>query len=721
MLSDVEFNDLYFSPRDDVVNGFFIPALEESTYYDRASGYFTSSSLVEISVGVCSLASRHGKIRVITSPNLSLEDIEAIRCGYDIRNQVGSAMVRTFSPPDDEKSINRLKLVSELIACGILEIKVAIMRNLDDYPNAIFHPKFGIMEDSEGYFISFTGSMNETRNGLGGNWETLVVSSCKSDLKKAQKMKDMFDDLWNNCDESVFVIDIPEVVDKLISNYRTGELNLGLDMELSGGLKKKQDSIFFKSPGELKKRTYQEDAIDNWMSNGCRGIFNMATGTGKTKTALCALEELYNRHPDQNIFTIVVAPQKHLVDQWAEEIKAFGVIPLVGHSDSINRDWKESLKRKLLLRRSKPTNLCLVTTISSFSSEGIQDWIKDVENLALVLDEAHNMGSDLRLTKLPPNAKYRLALSATIERHGDARGTEALRSYFGEECINLPLESVIGKYLTNYCYYPIVCSYDDLEYAQFIESNERLDTILSNPLSTKADIVKAKNDYIEYSYTLNIRMKSKYDALKALLSSSQKLDHFLIYCGKAKIDSDIDLGGNPADMIDSIDRVIQIVGKKGLGLDVSRITYREDSADRRRIIDEFDKGDISGIVAISCLDEGVDVPSITTAFFMSSSNNPREYIQRRGRVLRLHPNKDVSEIYDMVVLPKSLSQVTIDGLHSGLELKMIAKEVLRMKEFSRVSLNPLKTESLFKDIEYAYGHSIGDIIEKYGDDGDGGC
>ena len=719
-LSEHSFEDYYFSPKDNVVQTFFIPALQSSVRYDRASGYFTSYSLIEVSIGICSMVSRGGKIRVLTSPNLTVEDLQAIRNGYDIKEQVGLSMVRDFEEPSDLGSLDRLSFVSELISRGMLDIKVVLMRNLDDYPTAVFHPKFGIMHDSFGNAVSFTGSMNETRNGLGGNWETVeVTSSDKDGFKKINQLQKIFDDLWNNEDEDAFVIEMPEVVSKLISNYSTGELRLDLDDRLAMRTAMVLQSVYFKSPDYLECRPYQRGAVSNWINGGYRGIFNMATGTGKTKTALLALEQLYNNNPDEGIFTIIVAPQKHLVDQWAREVQSFGVTPLIGHSDSADRNWKDRFKTKALLRKQKRSNSCLITTISSFSSPDVQKWLDDLGPLAIVLDEAHNMGSALRLTKLPENAKYRLALSATLERFKDAKGTESLRNYFGTECINLPLESVIGRYLSNYHYHPIPCSYNELEYSQFIENNERLDAILSNPHSSKILKINAKREYIEYSYTLNIRMESKYESLKALMGSLDGIDHFLVYCGKAKTDPEDDCCAlDHKEMVDSIDRVVQVIGKNGLGFDVSRITYRETSDDRKRIIDEFDRGDISGMVAISCLDEGVDVPSITAAIFMSSSDNPREYVQRRGRVLRLHPGKDHSDIYDMVVMPRPIEDVHLDDSHSGLELKMIAKELRRMIEFSRVSLNPDETEMLMRKIECAYSLSVDDILEEYGEDYD---
>ncbi len=717
-LKDVEFKNFYFPPKDDIIRQFFIPALKNSDRYDRASGYFTSSSLVEISIGVCDLASRGGKIRIITSPRLNQEDISAIKKGYDLIQTVGTSMVNSFENPDDATSLDRISLLSELIAAGILKIKIAVMRNLDDYPDAVFHPKFGIMTDSFGNKAAFSGSMNESKNGMGGNWEFIEVSSASANNEeRIATLSKKFEDLWNNSDESVMVLEMPQVVQDLIGGYRVGEINLDLDKKLLEKYDCIPKSRYFKSPKELIKRPYQKDAIKNWLEHDGRGIFNMATGTGKTKTALCALEELYNDHPDENIFTIIVAPQKHLVDQWGEEVKSFGVIPIIGHSDSSSGMWKDKFRRHMSLYERSPRNSCLITTISSFSSTEIQKWISKIKNLAIVVDEAHNMGSINRLTKLPPNAKYRLALSATIDRHNDALGTEKLKKYFGEECINLPIESAIGTYLANYLYHPIECNYSEEEYSQIVESNEKLDQILSNPYASEREKTSAKNEYIEYSYSLNAKMLSKFSALEKLMMGFENKNHFLVYCGKTKTDEEGDFDKNShSNFLKVIDKASRILGLNGLGFKISRITYEENAQERKRIIKEFDNGEIDGIVAISCLDEGIDIPSIRTAVIMSSNNNPREYIQRRGRVLRLSPGKDYADIYDLIVIPKSLDSDRSLGEHSGLEMKALSKEILRMKEFSRISLNPEETENVFKRISKAYKITIEDLLNTYGED-----
>lgn len=717
-LKELNTADIYFPPKDNVITDFFIPALKCCTRYDRATGFFTSSALIEVSVGVCDLAKRGGKIRVITSPRLYPDDVKAIRLGYERKQVIGDSMIKHFEEPDDSESLDRLALLAELISKGILEMKIAVMKNLDDYPDAMFHPKFGVLYDSNGDRLAFTGSMNASKNGLGGNWDHISVESTDS-VSRINHLERKFDDLWNGKDETVEIMEVPKVAKDLIDSYKRDKSMLNIDEILLDkyGISSGPESVFFKSPEWLNKnkRDYQELAIEKWIENGYRGIFDMATGTGKTKTALRALERLYN-NATEPIFTVIVAPQKHLVNQWAEEVMEFGVIPTVGHSDSKNRSWKDTFSKQVLLFKSRPKNQCIITTVASFSTTEFQNQLSTIPNLAVVIDEAHNMGSDNRLKKLPESAKYRLALSATMERYKDKTGTTKLKQFFGEDCIHFSLEDAIGKYLVNYNYHPIICYYNDSDYSKFISSNEKLDSILNSSASDK-EKKAAKNEYLQYTYTLNARMDSKFTALEKLMKNYLDDDHFLVYSGKVKTDSEGDYDKEShEEFIHVIDKTIKILGMNGLGLKVSRITYRENASDRRRIIHEFDKGQTQGIVAISCLDEGVDIPSIKTAVIMSSSDNPREYIQRRGRVLRMNPGKDYADIFDMVVLPKTLANVEPDSVHAGLELKLIAKEIRRMQEFAKPALNSNETINLFNKISSAYHRSIEEIIDVFGEE-----
>jgi superfamily II DNA or RNA helicase len=300
-------------------------------------------------------------------------------------------------------------------------------------------------------------------------------------------------------------------------------------------------------------------------------------------------------------------------------------------------------------------------------------------------------------------------------------GTFYLKEYFKTECIKLSIDDAIGKYLVNYNYYPIVCTYSDEEYDQLIEKNESLNKVLKSSVSENVKS-KARRDYVEYRYTLNSKMESKFHALKSLMRKYVNDNHFLVYSGKVRTDDEGDfIEGSHSMMLKAIDKTTRILGKNCLNMKISRITYEEKASDRKKIIEDFNNGDIQGIVAISCLDEGIDIPSIKTAVIMSSSDNPREYIQRRGRVLRLFPGKDHADIYDFVVFPRDLDDYRIGGIYSEIELMVLSKEIKRMKEFSRISLNKDETDNLLQEITKVYGMTIEKIMDIAGSEDDEQC
>ena len=700
----------YFSPRDDIVGDFIVPALKDAIRYDRATGFFSSYSLIDTSVGVCTLAKKNGKMRIITSPRLLEDDVKAIKEGYDLKETIKFAMVRDFEVPSSTDEENRLSLLAYLIAHNILEIKIAVMNDLEQYPDAIFHAKIGIMYDAEGDVIAFTGSANETRNGLGGNWDHVSVTKYCEDSSKVDGLSAVFEELWNNLDPTTTVFEMPEVISELINSHYTDSGVLELDNQL---FLRNTRSIYFTCPKNIVIRDYQKNAVDSWENHDFHGLFNMCTGTGKTITALLSLERLYNS-TNEKIFTIIVCPQRHLVDQWADNIRQFGVEPIIGYSGSPQKDWKSCLKREIMISNSRGRNNCLITTIASFSSEELQEWICDIKSkIALVVDEVHNIGSKQRIYSLPVNANYRLGLSATIDRYNDIQGTIKLREYFGQECIEFTLEQAVGVVLTNYKYHPIPCVMDDDEYNMFVEINKNIEMITSN-------ISISENQKNKSIKLLKIRglnlisgLKSKYGVLSTIVQQLEQQTHILVYCGKARWKGDLQDEDSVSDCTRLIEKATQILGINGVGLSISQFTYQEDPKERREIIREFTSGRTNVIAAMSCLDEGVDIPSIKTAIITSSSDNPKEYIQRRGRVLRRFPGKEYAEIYDLIAIPRDLDICNSSNVGVDVEKKLLSRELKRIVEFSRLCINQSESEDLIEMICDSYDTSLNSILNQY--------
>lgn len=420
-LKDLNIEVEYRSKHIDIATNFYIPLLKEANIYKRAVAYFSSSSLLEISIGVCALAKRGGKIKLVTSPCLSKEDIEAIKEGYLKRNEViKNALLSKLDEVTEEFEKDRLDLLANLIAMNILEIKIVLIEG----GTGIFHEKVGIIEDDFGNKVAFSGSMNESETAFKKNYETIDVFcnwKIGDETRRFEKKFDAFENMWNGKDKGIEVIDFPEISEEIIKKYRRREqVDFSVDMReycKDNSKEKIKKSLGARLPKEYKLRDYQEEAIKNWINNNYRGIFDMATGTGKTLTALGAIAKLSEKLQDK-LGVIIVCPFQHLVEQWVEDIKKFNMKPIVGFSSSPQKDWKDRLKLAIRKLNYDDSNnfFCFICTNATFSSREVQNLLqKSKKSLLLVVDEAHNFGAISIRKLLIEKYNYRLALSATFD------------------------------------------------------------------------------------------------------------------------------------------------------------------------------------------------------------------------------------------------------------------------------------------------------------------
>ena len=710
---NIDIKSEYRSRLDNVIKDFYVPVLKQAVLYKRAVGFFSSTALVEMSAGICGLVKNGGKIQLIASPHLSANDIEAINNGLKRRDDViEEALIRQLSEPIGAEETARLNLLSNLIAAGVLEIKIAFLET--DNTVGMFHEKMGLMYDNDQNIIAFSGSMNESFNAFRQNYEAVdVFTSWTSDENRVMAKQAAFNAMWNDYEPSIRVRDFPKVADLIIKKYRTdNNTDLSLD-EKSFDAESNDESFATKAdngphiPSKVKMRPYQIEAINSWAEKDYRGIFDMATGTGKTYTALAAIATLY-KATSNNLAVFIVCPYQHLVEQWKDDIVAFGMKPIVCYSASSQRNWKERLKTAATsFNIGVQNHFCVVTTNATFSSDYVQGIVKKMRgNVLLVVDEAHNFGAENLSTTLMDNMKYRLALSATIDRHGDPEGTSKLYAYFGEKCIEYTLKDAIdSKMLTPYYYYPVVVSLSETELEEYLDLTAK---IRKNVHPDKRGKV-VLSEYAKMLLIKRARLVSgaveKIDVLRGLMQDYKDDNHMLVYCGATTMhDVDYKEGKAHADDIRQIDLVADLLGNE-LGMRVSKFTSEEDAAERERIKADFDEGEhLQAVVAIRCLDEGVNIPSIKTAFILASSTNPKEYVQRRGRVLRLFKGKTHAVIYDFITLPFALeltNQVEPEVLESGKSLAL--REIVRMKDFAAIAENPFDSDDLISQIQSAYG------------------
>ena len=709
----------YRTSNDCVSEDFYKPILRLSETYDRAVGFFSSSGLANIATGLLPFVKNGGNIRLIASPVLSSEDIAAIDEGYRRREDVISeALSRELENPENYKYSKRLNLLANLIADNRLDIRIALTKTNNRY--GIYHEKMGIFSDINGNTIAFSGSMNESVIAMESNYEAIdVFCSWKSQDEKGRidQKKAAFEAIWNGTENGVATCEFPEIKDEIRRKYMRNKVEYGdisekeIDDEVvaeENYLKRPAETHGARLPQGFKLHDYQEEAINTWEKNGYKGIFDMATGTGKTYTGLGAVARL-SEALDDKLAVIICCPYQHLVEQWVEDIVKFNIDPIVGYGDSKQKDWKDKLKdavRDQKLGVKKREFFCFVTTNATFSKDYVQAQIQRIKGNALLLvDEAHNFGADNLRKLMSDKFNYRLALSATLDRHGDPEGTQALYDYFGEKCIEYDLERAIEeKKLTPYKYYPVIVSLSDTEREIHEDLSRQIAKCLTRGRSGKFTLSERGKKLALKRARVVAGAIAKVSTLERYIQPYRNDNFILVYCGATKIlDADKDFTDVDDEDIRQIDMVTDLLGNQ-MHMKVSQFTSKEDVEERNTLKKEFSQGEnLQALIAIKCLDEGVNIPKIKVAFILASTTNPKEYIQRRGRVLRLAEGKEYAEIYDFITLPRPLEEVpmlTEDQMKR--ELGLVKNELCRAEEFARISMNRVTAVSVLDEIKEAY-------------------
>lgn len=716
-LREVVIKPEYRTLSDNMITEFYIPLLKESIIYKRAVGFFSASSLIEISKGIGELVKNDGKIQIVASPRLQERDVEAIKEGYELRDTIiERILIDELQDPIDKYDKKRLNLLAYLIAEGILDIKIAFTENKNGI--GMYHEKMGIFEDKLGNKVCFSGSMNETITAMKINYETIDVFTSWKDEERVKLKNKAFSNIWDNNESNIEVIDFPNLKAEIIKKYKIEEPDYEIDIKE----KEEKEKAFLINEPEIESKPrnvptipknfefydYQIEAIENWEKNNYRGIFDMATGTGKTYTGLGALVDLYEKCRG-TLVVIIVCPYQHLVEQWVEDIKLFNIEPIIGYSSSKQKNWKQKLKRVI---KYKNLNLhiqdfvCLICTNATFSSKFVQEQLSKLkENIFLLVDEAHNFGSNKLSQILNEKYAYRLALSATLERHGDEEGTQKLYDFFGEKCIEYDLQRAIeeGK-LTPYRYYPIVIYLNEEELQKYNELSEEINKNLIQDSNGKTKLSKYGEILAIKRARVIAGAQSKLSALRKEMVKYKDDNFILVYCGATNVlKENKDETDIVVDDIRQIDEVTKILGNE-FGMRVSQFTSKESAEERKRITENFKNGEnLQGIVAIKCLDEGVNIPGIKTAFILASTTNPKEYIQRRGRVLRLFKGKEYAEIYDFVTLPRELENIlNYTQYEIKNDITLVKKEISRMKEFGKLALNSSESLRLIRELKKEY-------------------
>ena len=709
MLNDVQFKHSYSSGYDEPKE-FFTEALIESSTFDLGLGFFSSSGIRSLAYGFALFIANGGKMRVVINHFLSKEDKEAIENGqkhlvdnYESRILSDIAkLTKTLSKEDE----HFFQCLSYLISINRIEFVATISTK-----GGLGHDKYGIFTDEKNNKVAFIGSANFSHSALELNGETITVFTSSDDDKRICEYQTLFNKSWENDTPHLIHIPINEVKTYISDNFPklSFEELLGNSMDLRTDntvnsyckplskrildkIELKEQEPRFPFPEE---RPIQIDAYDAWISNGKNGVFAMATGSGKTVTALNCLRKQYKENGYYK--AIIVVPTQALAIQWEKEAKAFNFQHIVStHTD---KDWKNTLSRyttRSLLDQSK--SIIIITTYATFNRKDMQLFInrvKGIETFMYIADEAHNIGSTSSLKHLPHNILWRIGLSATPERIYDDIGSEKLYEFFNsrppEYTYRYTMKQAIEEnILCHYDYYPIFVELtnSEMEEYEYISTQLRKfidpDTGKYKPeaekllLKRKRIIHKAENKKVAISNLLeDLKHKRKLDYTFVFVPEGYEPDY-------SERDSyDID-----QEDIHIIDEYAQMFKNQGY----SYHKYISGLDDAPGILKSFAEGDIQILLSMKCLDEGVDIPRAEHAIFCSSTGNPRQFVQRRGRVLRKSKGKDKAKIWDLIVAPPNVMNDSI-----GIERNMFISEVKRIVNFAALADNQI--DILYGDLK----------------------
>lgn len=648
----------YRTGETDPVTNFYRPCLDLATDYRRAVGYFRSSIFLIVGEDVIKFAKRGGKIRLICSPSITDEDLSSIEEGYSLRgNRTDDALcVEIDRLLVDETTHYRTRVLATLIAVGALDVRIAVRPS----DQGIYHEKIGIFSDNFGNKVSFLGSANETWKGWHerGNLEAIEVFcnwSDTSDVDRCQNHEAYFERLWAGQSKGVEVIAFPEAAKRRIAAVAMDDLE-DVDMEEIRAIEK--PIVNGRTP-----LGHQSKAIADWKAAGCRGVFEHATGSGKTFTALMAVRE----HVENGLPALIVVPSRLLLEQWDVETRHELPGTTILLAGAGHDRWKQGGRLRGMTDPSPDLGKrVLIATMQTASSDKFLASIQGGSHLLVVADEVHQSGSPQNSKLYSLKSGSRLGLSATPIRYGDPDGTRKMFDYFGP-VIPPPVtlqDAIKAGRLVDYEYKPhaVFLTSEEAEEWKALTLKIRWEMARQDEgadgkkaLSDAAKMLLIRRSRIAKKAKNKIPLAS--DILKSSFSEGQR---WLVYCEDKK---------QLAEVIDAL---------KAKGLEPLR--YHTDmDGDKAATLAHFKT--FGGImVSIKCLDEGVDIPAVDHALILASSQNPRQFIQRRGRVLRKAKWKNLAVIHDAIVVPVSLED-------EPEQTSLLKSEFVRAIEFAKSAIN----------------------------------
>lgn len=737
--------------------GFFSEALCNATTFDIKLGFFSSSAINVLADGFATFLYNGGRMRMIINDMLSEEDCNAIVVGESdvVTPYFDLNAIDLISNTLSKRDRHFFECLSWLIRNERIEIKIITPK----IGNGIAHSKCGIFSDGINK-VAFDGSCNFSRMALVDNIES-INAFCDWD---GERDKDRINDISNNfnntfsgADKTVIYLKADQIIKNITNTYKYKDIKDLLEDEqciinskienkpsdsirwilerarnkvttIIGSLNKEKEKCESKPIITLtpkfpypEPRPYQIEAYNNWKISQ-KGLFAMATGTGKTLTSLNCLLQIYNKFKFYQ--ALILVPTITLVEQWEEECKRFNFGHIIKVS-SKNQRWRSDiddikLKESLAQSADLPVSFIIIATYSSFSRESAFKQLmslsrKTQRQMLLIADEAHNIGAPNIISKLDRiKILRRIGLSATPERQFDDIGNKMVMHFFGckdKYTFEYSMKDAIDNgFLCRYKYYPHIVRLDEEEMAEYKKISLQLAkfyNIDENSFSDANDILMRlllKRKRIIH------KAHNKEEVFRQIIQQHFKecgnLKYTLVYAPEGvQIDSDIqyDTTDNPTDDYDIdklIDKYTKIIQEVSPTTTVKK--FISGIQNRDEVLRKFSTGEIEVLTSMKCLDEGVDVPRSELAIFCASTGNPRQFIQRRGRILRRHPDKHIAIIHDLVVAPEFDSTEE----NYNMERNLLKGELQRVKDFAGLSENPAFAYKELEEITNYYNLSI---------------
>jgi superfamily II DNA or RNA helicase len=695
---------------------FYLNALSNSNRFDLQLGYFSSAAIKVLAYGFASFLFNGGKMRIIANNILSADDAEIIK-NSSLENFTSDAIDLTdfhsIKSNLDEHSNHFLKCISWLIAKERIEIILVKPKG----KKGISHNKTGVFYDGESK-VAFRASCNFTFFGLLENHEDLDVylEETEVERKRILSQEKRFEEIISGNASYVEYVDqsgIEIVIKEALGDYdvEIGELlieetqlleklkqvhELPNVINLISEIKKDIEDKIFKPrfPYSDGPRPYQVEAYQNWKKNNNQGLFAMATGTGKTITSLnCVLEEF---KINGYYKTIILVPTISLADQWYSEVKGSFNFQNVLVCSSQNQNWNEGFKQIISdVKYGFNPDYIIILTYATYRTKKFQQLLNDnfkneFEKIIFIADEAHTIGSPKLLEILPSKINSRIGLSATPERQFDEVGVDKMNHFFNSYPpkytfeFNMKEAIDIGV-LSEYYYYPKIVRLEPDELHKYSIITNELAKYYDHKTNRYKDLPYVKNKLIERKSIIH-KATNKLQCLSNIVNEIGKENFKLafIYVPEGfeneydEFDEDYSDPNDDA-IIDDYKEMLDL----NFGIRVRKFTG--ETKDRGLVLKQFSNHKLDALLAMKCLDEGVDIPETQIAIFCSSTGNPRQYIQRRGRVLRKYKNK-VAIIYDMIVKPR-LDPTEINQNLIKLEKNIFESEIRRVVNFALLAKN----------------------------------